>query len=111
MLQPLDPRERGPEPERLERQRAELEDAARLIELRAAEDVHLVAVGDREPERVEGRPRHRDGQARSVLEVLEGEEDALPAVLAAELGDLASTQSVGRRASHEPMPRLNAETE
>ena len=69
MLQPLDPRERGPEPERLERQRAE--DAARLIELRAAEDVHLVAVGDREPERVEGRPRHRDGQARSVLEVLE----------------------------------------
>ena len=100
LLQPLDAGERGAEPERLERERAQLEDAARLVELGPSVDVHLVAVGEVESQRVEGRPRHRDREARAVLEVLEREEDALPAVLAAQLGDLALDPD--RRQAGEP---------
>ncbi len=89
LLQPLDADERRAEPERLERERAQLKDAARLVELRPAVDVHLVPVRDLQPKGVERHPGHGRRQARPVLQVLEREEHALPAVLAAQLGDLA----------------------
>ena len=46
LLQPLDPGEGRAEADRLERERAEAEAAARLEELGPAEDVHAVAVGE-----------------------------------------------------------------
>ena len=61
----------------------------RLEELRPAVHVHALAVLKLEPERVELPARHQPGEERSVLRVLEREEDALPALLAAQLGDLA----------------------
>ena len=77
------------EPEALDRERAQSEVAAGLEELRAAEDVDALAVREVEPKRVELAARHGHAQARAVRRVLERQEDALPAVLAAQLRHLA----------------------
>src|SRR5207248_8757256 len=77
------------EAEPLERKRPEPELAARLEELGPPVDVDAVSVGELEPEGVEPAARHRDPEAGAVRGVLEREEDARPALLAAELGHLA----------------------
>ena len=88
-LQPLEPGEVVADPEPLDREGAQPEVAALLEQLGAAEHVHALAVPQVEPERVEARPRDRHGQARAVVRVLQGEEDALPRLLAPQLRDLA----------------------
>src|SRR5262249_25045228 len=75
--------------EALERERAQPELAPGLEQLRPAEAVHAVAVRELEAERVELPARHRDAETGAVLRVLEREEDARPAIRAAQLGDLA----------------------
>ena len=89
LLQPLERREVGAEPEALDRERAQVEVAALLVELRPAVDVHALAVGEVEPQRVELAARHLDRQAGAALRVLEREEDGRPALLPAQLGHLA----------------------
>ena len=88
------------EAEALDRERAQAEVAARLEELGPAEDVHALAVPQVEPERVEARRAHRHREARAVVRVLEREEDALPRLLAPQLGDLALDPD--RRQPREP---------
>ncbi len=77
------------EPEALDRERAELELAALLVELRAPEDVDAFAVLEVEAERVELPARHRHADRRAVRGILEREEDARPAVVPPQLGHLA----------------------
>src|SRR5690242_18696791 len=77
------------EPEALERERAQAELTARLEQLRAAEGVDAVAVGELEPQRVELPACDRDPETGAVLRVLEREEDAGPTVRAPQLGHLA----------------------
>jgi hypothetical protein len=77
------------EAEPLERERAEAEVAARFEELGPPVDVHALAVHEVEPQGVELAARHGDRKARAVARVLQREEDARPALLAPELGDLA----------------------
>ena len=77
------------EPEALERERPHAEVALRLEELRAAEDVHALALGEVEAQRVEARAGDRDAEAGAVVRVLEREEDGLPAWVAPELRHLA----------------------
>ena len=72
-----------------------------LEQLRPSEDVDALAVREVEPERVELPARHRHAEARAVGRVLEREEDALPALLAAQLGDLALDPD--RRQPREPV--------
>ncbi len=71
------------EAEPLDRKGPEAEVAARLEQLRAAIDVHPLALGQVEPEAVELAAGHRDSQTRSLARILEREEHALPALLAA----------------------------
>ena len=77
------------DPEALDRQRAETEITAGLVELRATEDVHPIAVDEIEPQRVEARAQDRDTEAGAVGRILEREEHGLPALVPAQLGDLA----------------------
>ena len=77
------------DPEALDRQSAHAEVALCLEQLRSAEHVHALAVGQVEPQRVEARPCDRDAETRSVRRILEREEDGCPARVAAELGHLA----------------------
>src|SRR5581483_1806358 len=88
-LQPLQPRKVIAQAEWLDRERAQAEVAALLEELRPAEDVNAIAVRELDPEPVEATARHRDAEARPVARILEREEDALPALVTAELRDLA----------------------
>ena len=88
-LQPLERREVRAEPVALDRQRAQVEVAALLVQLGPAEDVHALAVGQVEPEPVELPARHLHREARAVLGILEREEDRRPPVLPPQLGDLA----------------------
>src|SRR5207247_11076883 len=88
-LQPLERREVVAEAEALDRERTQAEVGALLEELRAAEDVDALAVGEVEPEGVELAPRHRDREAGALGRILEGEEDGLPVRVTAQLGDLA----------------------
>ena len=100
-LQPLERGEVVAEPEALDRERAQAEVAARFEQLRPAVDVDALAVREVEPERVELPARHRHAEARAVVRVLEREEDALPALLAAQLGHLALDPD--RRQPREPV--------
>ena len=75
--------------ETLDRQRAELEFPALLVQLRPAEDVHPLAVRKVEPLRVESSARHYRTDAGAVSRILEREEDGRPAFVPAELRDLA----------------------
>ena len=88
-LQPLERREVRAEAEPLDRQCAQPEVAARLEEVRPPVDVDALAVDQVEAQRVELAARHRHAEAGAVLGILQREEDALPALLAAKLGDLA----------------------
>ena len=88
-LQPLERGEVSAEAEALDRQRLEPQLAALLVELGPAEDVHALALGEPELERVELAAWHLDRQRRSVLRVLEREEHRRPPLLAAQLGHLA----------------------
>ena len=88
-LEPLEGSEVLAEPEALDREGAQPEVAASLEKLRAAEDVDALAVRKVEPKRVELAAGHGHAQASTVRRVLERQEDALPAVLAAQLGHLA----------------------
>ena len=81
-LQALERGEVGADAEALDRERAELELAALLVELRPAEDVHALAVREVEPQRVEPPARHRHADARAVGRILEREEDASPSARA-----------------------------
>src|SRR5207249_11728163 len=65
-IQPLEPREMVAEPEALDRQRAQAEVAALLEELRAAVDVHALAVGEVEPQCIEAAARHGHAEAGAV---------------------------------------------
>ncbi len=100
LLQSLERSEVVAEAEALDRERPEAEVATRLEELRTAVDVHPLAVPELESERVELPTRHRHGQAGTVARILEREEDALPALLPPELGDLALDPDRGQ--SREP---------
>src|SRR5581483_3006860 len=57
-LQPLELRQVRAEAVALDRERAEMEVAALLVELRAAVDVHALAVSEPEPQAVELPARH-----------------------------------------------------
>src|SRR2546429_6624938 len=73
----------------LDRERAQAKVAAGLVQVRPPEDVHAVAVGEVEPQRVESRAQDRHTETSPVGRVLQGEEHALPARVAPQLGDLA----------------------
>jgi hypothetical protein len=88
-LQPLDAGEEGAEADRLDRERAQAERPAGREELGPPVDVDGRAVGQVEPERVEGAARHRRRERRASRGVLQREEDALPARVPLELGHLA----------------------
>src|SRR6266508_4233457 len=106
-LELVDSRQESSEPQRLDRQRAEAKLAAGGEELRPAENVNRRAVHELEAERVEAAPRHADGKTGAVPGILQGEEDALPAVLAPKLRDLAFDPD-GRKSRE---PRSNAAIE
>ena len=73
----------------------------RLEEVGPPVDVDALAVGEVEAQRVEAAAPHRDAEAGAVGRVLEREEDGLPALLAAELGDLALDPDGGQ--AREPL--------
>ena len=100
-LEALEGREVGAEPETLDRQGAQAEVAALGEELRAPVDVHPLAVGELEPERVELPALHRHPDAGAVGGILERQEDARPALVAAQLGHLALDPD--RRQPPEPL--------
>jgi hypothetical protein len=77
------------EAEALDREGAQAEVAASLEQLGPAVNVDALSVREVEAERVELAAGHRHGEAGAFVGVLEREEDALPAILAAELRDLA----------------------
>src|SRR6266508_1831774 len=106
-LELLDSRQQSSEAQGLDRQGAEAKLAAGGEELRPAENVNRRAVDELEAERVEAAPRHADGKAGAVPRILQSEEDALPAVLAPELRDLAFDPD-GRQSRE---PRSNAAIE
>ena len=89
LLQPLERREVRAEPEALDRERAQVEVAALLVQLRPPVDVHALAVAQVEPQPVELPARHLHREARAVLGILQREEDRRPALLPPQLGDLA----------------------
>ena len=101
-LQPLERGEVGADAETLDRQRAELELAALLVQLRPAEHVHALAVREVEPQRVEPSARHRDPHAGTVGRILEREEDRCPPFVPAELGHLALDPDRGE--ARQPLP-------
>src|SRR5207244_11975695 len=72
-----------------QRQRGQAELAAGFVQRGPSVDVDAVAVGEVEPQRVEAPARHRDAEAGVVGGILEREEDAGPALLPAQLRDLA----------------------
>ena len=88
-LQPLERGEVVAQAETLEREHAQPEVAAGLVQLGPSVGMHAVAVGEIELQRVELAAGHRDAEARSVLGILEREEDARPAGLTPQLRDLA----------------------
>ena len=75
--------------EALDRECAQAEVASLLVQLRAAEDVHALAVGELEAQAVELAARHRHAERRAVGGIFQREEDARPALVAPELGHLA----------------------
>ena len=100
LLQPLERGQVGAEADALDRQRAQAKLAALLVELRAAEDLHALAVGEVELQRVEQAALHLHADARAALGILEREEHRLPALLPPQLGDLAVDPD--RRQAAEP---------
>ena len=88
-LQSLDRGEVRADAEALDRQRAQAKLAARFVQLGTAEDVHALAVAEIEAQSVEAAARHRDGEARAVLRILEREEHRRPALVAPQLRHLA----------------------
>ena len=97
----------GADAEALDRERAELELAALLVQLGPAEHVHALAVSEVEPQRVEPSARHRDADAGAVGRILEREEDGCPALVPAELGDLALDPDGGE--ARQPLPDPSVE--
>ena len=89
LLQPLERGEVRAEPVALDRERAQVEVAALLVQLRPTVDVHALAVAEAEPQPVELPARHLHREARAVLGILEREEHGRPALLSAQLGHLA----------------------
>src|SRR5438445_5569618 len=79
----------GADTKSLDRERPQAEVAALLEQLGTAVDVDALAVGELEAQAVELPARHRHADRRSVARVLEREEDAGPALVTAQLGDLA----------------------
>ncbi len=88
-LQPLELGKVGAKAVPLDRERAQMEVAALLVQLRAPEDVDALAVHELEPEGVELAAVHLHGQAGPALGILQREENERPALLAAQLGHLA----------------------
>src|SRR5205823_10679716 len=88
-LQALERGEVRADAEALDRERAQAEVAALVVELRTPEDVHALAIREIEAQAVELPARHRHADARSLLRVLEREEHARPALVPAQLRDLA----------------------
>ena len=111
-LQPLERREVGAEPVALDREHAQVEVAALLVELRAPVDVDALAVHELEPQPVELPARHLCGEARAALGILEREEHRRPALLAPQLGHLALDPDRRQAArATTAIPWLNARTE
>src|SRR5206468_4202951 len=77
------------EAEALDRQRAQVEVAALLVELGAPVDVHTLTLDEVEPERVELSARHLRREARTAVRILEREVDGRPTLLPPQLGDLS----------------------
>ena len=73
----------GAEAEALDRQHLQPQLAALLVQLGSSEDVHALAVGEVQLQRVELAARHLRGEAGAILRVLEREEDRRPPVLPA----------------------------
>ena len=96
--------------EALDRERAQLELALRLEDLGPAVDVHALALGQVEPERVELAARDRDRrQAPSAGSLSVKKTFAQPACRRSSVTS-PSIQTVGRRATQSATPRLNAAT-
>ena len=76
-------RKMGAETEALDGERFQPQVASLFVELRPAEHVDPLSLGEAELERIELAARHLDGQRRSLLRVLEREEHGRPALLAA----------------------------
>ena len=100
-LQALERGEMVAEAEALDREGPQAEVARGLEQLGPPEDVDALAVREVEPQRVELAAGHRHAEAGAVGRVLQREEDALPALLAAELGHLALDPD--RRQAREPV--------
>src|SRR5207237_2233939 len=77
-LQPLERREVVAETERLEREGAQAEITASLVEIGTSEHVHAVPVRQVESQRVEARALDGHAEARAVGRILEREEHRLP---------------------------------
>ena len=101
LLQPLECRQVVAEAEALDREGSQPEVAAGLEQLGTPVDVDALAVREVEAQRVELPAGHRDCEAGALLGILEREEDALPAILAAELSDLAFDPDRGQ--AREPL--------
>jgi hypothetical protein len=84
------------EPEALDRRRAKAELAPRFVDRRPAEDVHALAVVQVEGEPVVPATVERGGQAGAGARILEREEDARPARVAAQLRQLAFDPDLGQ---------------
>ena len=88
-LQALESGEMVAEAEALDRQGLEAKVSASREQLGTPEDVDALSVRELEPERVELSAGHRHAEARAVGGIFQREEDALPALLATEIRDLA----------------------
>ena len=88
-LQPLERSEMRADAEALDRERPQTEISALLEQLGAPVHVHALAVCEVEPQPVELAARHRHTDRRAVRRVLQREEDARPASVAAKLRDFA----------------------
>ena len=101
-LQPFDRREVLADAEALDRQRAQSKVAARLVELRPAENVDALAVTEIEAQRVEAAARDRDREGRRRSRVLEREEDATPSA-SWRRSSVTSPSTQTRRQPREPV--------
>ena len=89
LLQPFESCEMRAEAEALDREHLQPELPALLVQLGSPEHMDSLSVGELETQSVELPPRHLGREAGPVLGILEREEDRRPAVLPAQLRDLA----------------------
>ena len=99
-LQPLEPRQDVSEPDRLDRERPELELTASLVELGPPEDVDARAVREVEPKAVEAAARHGDGRHEPSSGSLSVKKTLCQPACRRSSVTSPSTQTLGSRRSH-----------